>query len=639
MQSIKKLNFKSGVKKVIPYWWNMQTMEVRKHPPPTSERSEMYPYAPKMLQKLQLLISSNPQPKTLPEALELLGQVRSLLLNVPVPSADIVGSLKSLILEDELQKAIDVLTLLLHTKCFFTIMEPEEMGSISASSGDPDGTGETCRSSVISSLLSWLDQQDDRLEISNLVGTALLPTIESCFYMKPALDTKFYVRGPRLALLQQLCHEEERYSVWRPEVVSCFKNAVQPKLASDLVSTTRTFFKTTTWPPATPPPRLFGSPVIDAAFLDNLELTRLSAKLSGEYQDVLSKSVLESLSKPASHRSKLLFSDLVEDIKSYTRSKVTADYLDPPKLPASMLHDELRTSWVTPPKLESESFTQAPRMEISAQVWSIVNQKNPIKEMLNGLVSQVEQEHQKVIIQLRKYFTNFFEYCSLKFDYDYFQTKSLWRKMTYKQKLSWGEYGYSYSDWAKSDLFAGVRVSTFVSDAMIVDHTEDTNRYYLACSLDQIPAPKLKGLKVVTGYGSGEVSEVSNETLEVRLKYGKLYLGPDHQKSLIIYCPLIHSMNSWLAQVRFHDEVWPGSRKIYRKRKARSGSTASTSTEPQRGTHASTQSQQLSSLMARVELNRGAKRIKINSVVETIMFELIAKVLKTNKLPKLYEEQ
>jgi len=306
-----------------PYWWHLETREIRKSKPSYEELNKTIEIIPDPLRRIEELVTnfqvSNPR-----EARNGLEQIRENLLKMPLPDAR---------LEEVLQKAADLLTMYSQTKNWFIVREPPpiqksinpwraslmQAHNVLAACYNTRNSflteelalhddGETHESSVVAPLLGWLDQKEQNMEIAHLVGSVVLPNVESAFEID---KSDSYLNSHRSGLLKQMHHREHRYSEWTPEVRTCFPDC-PPKLPPASV---------TAWPPPVPPMQLCGSPILDASILDNREFERLTRGLAGDLDDVFAKKALQELEKPASVRGNSIFERLNGILRDTLRTK------------------------------------------------------------------------------------------------------------------------------------------------------------------------------------------------------------------------------------------------------------------------------------------------------------------------------
>uniref|UniRef100_A0A7S2S621 SET domain-containing protein n=1 Tax=Mucochytrium quahogii TaxID=96639 RepID=A0A7S2S621_9STRA len=345
-----------------PYWWNIETREVRRMKPPSEEAKETFVFTPKAFLEIRELANTY-MCTSAREARVGLEMVRDTLLRLPaLIQTDQLMIKQDHTLEEAHQKAIDLLTFYSNTKNYFVVREPKpiknsinpwrralneilygystrphETRMRSLFSPETDEVSESDRfqashsheSSVSASLLGWLDQKEQDLEISNLVGTAYIPDIETAY---TPCETEKYLAYHRSKLMRQLGEQQKRYEEWDKDLRLSFPDvpdAVDPGSIG-------------AWPPSVPPVKLYGSPIMDAAILDNREFNRLSLGLGGNLEDVYAKKVLEELEKPASNRGDHVFSSLVQALRNTRRNgsksyrKEEEKFIPPP--PPSVQH-------------------------------------------------------------------------------------------------------------------------------------------------------------------------------------------------------------------------------------------------------------------------------------------------------------
>lgn len=372
------------------FWWNFITREVKEDPPSIVEQYEMTSFTPSSLPAMWKFLSSK-TPKTLADTQAALATLRTYILELPV-----VGNR---LLNDQHQKAVDLLALLSNTKNFFVMNEidhdninyasmpsvdPEWRSSplahplIRSSSQQEDKKTTNLNMAVTSIILKekrkrtkmnsdmqestlsnasvipshrlaasfaeWIGKEEgDEVEMSKLVGSALLPTIESCYDDDTELG---YNTCMRQILLNRLSPQGagDRNHPWPKCLVKSFPNA------GSLPSFSNMSRDKTEEPFRIPPLQLFGSPFLDAAIIENEEYIEKCRQVreSKKGKQINDKKKIEKIEIPLQsfeNNSKSL-SKIATVLNNSTRNPeitVNADkkLITPPKAPSEMV-----TTWV-----------------------------------------------------------------------------------------------------------------------------------------------------------------------------------------------------------------------------------------------------------------------------------------------------
>jgi len=275
------------------------------------------------------------------------------------------------------------------------------------------------------------------LDISRLWGTAILPNIESCFadVIKTTTTTdKPVYPYARRELIRQLSHIENRYNVWKKVIVESFP-VTTPQLATDKLKDA--------WPPPTPPLQLFGSPVVDAAFSDNVDFTKLSSKLTGDLSD-LDGDVLDQLSRPASVKGNAILEKVVRGLKRNRRSgnKYNLDKLfKAPKLPAEILDKYAKKG----EELVSQELFDVLSGKVSYSMSSNRVKSTDTKNNNKNRTRPKPRRQQSNVSRAKNLeFYNFFEFMRSNGGYDFCQARNLWKNMTEIQRLQWKNRQFRY---------------------------------------------------------------------------------------------------------------------------------------------------------------------------------------------------
>lgn len=581
----------------LPYWWDIYTREATRVKPPPKELEKTIEYVPDALKTVRNLVTTQ-TPRTPQEARELLLEMRDELLKLPTLKQEMH-------LEQRHQKAADILTLLGHTTNFFVVMEPpvcqvdepsvktpskvsprHEIDEIKyrqlsarqqsmlkqpryspknslVAGGDEDIscsflTEGSSSSSVIAALLGWFDQKDEELDIAKLTGIAILPTIESVF--AESSETHSY---PRNELITQLSHREKRYEPWSSRVVRAFPD-VPPRLVSETLGDA--------WPPPTPPLKLFGSPVVDAAFFDNVDFTKLSSKLTGELSDLQEQGVLDQLKKPASAKGNQVLEKIVKELKNTERSSTAflandKAFIEPPPAPPliqkpkpkpkpkpKVKKEEKKKEIVKKPKVDSAEMQalksrlgdsgillkssagkakkkkkEKPKEEkVKTTTKSkpkvvkpkLTKDEKVVKKVLSEIVTKVrlalQREDRLEQARTRDAWFNFFsEMHSM--GHGFMQVYNLWRNMSEGQKAYWRKWKdedeLPEEEVAEEVFLRGQKCKTPLGDGLVLKRS--------GCRKYLVAIKPREGMKVKTTWGTGVVGSNPGE---VKLSWGKLYI-------------------------------------------------------------------------------------------------------------------
>jgi len=311
-----------------PYWWNVKTKEIASSKPSAEQLEESFEFVPKALGEMRVLaLHAATKFGDIKHGLE---QLREHVLALPAISSKQWKIFRDPKLDDALQKVADLLTLLAHTRHFFAVLEPIPSKSSkkgAAARSRPRKDKESHESSVVAALLGWVDQKEEGLEPHELLGTAALPEVESAFL---EVDSAKYLSYVRNRLIRHLSDSNKRYNEWDQDVRKMFPDDLLAGESTDLDE----------WPPPMPPHRLFGSPALDAALVDNREFQRVTFQLSGTASDLRSKKLLSDLTRQGSIRANQIFDRLVSVLRSTRRSngrvpKEEMDLVAAPPAPAA----------------------------------------------------------------------------------------------------------------------------------------------------------------------------------------------------------------------------------------------------------------------------------------------------------------
>eukprot|EP00924_Labyrinthula_sp_SR-Ha-C_P007742 snap_masked-scaffold_28-processed-gene-2.8-mRNA-1 protein AED:0.48 eAED:0.48 QI:0/-1/0/1/-1/1/1/0/1607 len=396
-----------------PYWWNLHKRKPTVSATPDSSTVLVYPEG---IKDIEQYIQTHPSPKSLDETRKNLMHIRYLLTTLHTPKSafkDVNTEPHSYAHATEsIQKCIDVLTFLLHTSTFFTVTEPQSTKS------------------CISGLLAWFDQKETGLDIYSLVGTAFLPHVESCFG-----KTGDYLER-RNDLIKQLSHSEKRFMSWSDEVSKSFDISARQELANSSGGSDA-------WPPLTLPSKIFGSPVIDAAIIDNS--TSLVQSETSKKQRV--KSIFD----------KLIF-DLGKFVIKQEKKKFKA------------------TVNIALPLLQIEPERPPPGPSILKQFTRVESdsEKRQVSSVLASVVFEVEQKLEKQhVYYMRRIFTSFYEYYNEKYNWDFIQAKQVWYSMTHCQREAWHKVDKHVKQRLDYTLLPGMLVRTNLGEGIVISHLKE----------------------------------------------------------------------------------------------------------------------------------------------------------------------
>lgn len=292
------------------YWWNMKTRVIHKSKPSAQDRAEKWTYVPKAMQEIQELTHYSVGSVT--EARDGIVRLRDLVLTLPGFAQSNDGHVwKDGKIEDAHQKLADLLTFYSHTENWFHVTEAPPVNFHGPQPPAP-GTLHSFHheSSVVAPLLGWLDQKEEHMLVEEMLGTTVLPEVESAYQPTEAAKYASHVRAK---IMKQLGDDKKRYQDWDKDARSMFTPAPMALRADEK--------QKDAWPPPLPPPRLFGSPVLDAALYDNRNFTGSDSGFESRFEDVYAKKqVVEEQNKPASAEGDAIFQNLLTSLKSTRRS-------------------------------------------------------------------------------------------------------------------------------------------------------------------------------------------------------------------------------------------------------------------------------------------------------------------------------
>ena len=564
----------------LPYWWDIYSREATRVKPLPKELNKTIEYVPDALKTVRNLVTTR-TPTTPNEARELLLEMRDELLKLPTLKQEMH-------LEERHQKAADILTLLGHTTNFFVVMEPPvcQVDKAAAKPTSPMSmdidemkyrqlsarqqtllkkpspkvnrtveenpssflTEKSSSSSVIAALLGWFDQRDEQLDIGKLTGIAILPTIESVF--DNSSEAHSY---PRNELISQLSHREKRYEPWSPKVVRAFPD-VPPRLVSETLGDA--------WPPPTPPLQLFGSPVVDAAFFDNVDFTKLSSKLTGELSDLQEQGVLDQLKKPASAKGNLVLEKIVKELKQTERSSTAflandKAFIEPPPAPPLLQKPKTKPKVkvkkpavkVTKPKIvvEDDAETKAlksrlgdlgvllksslskskkgarskdKKAKVKPKKRKLTEDEKIVKKMLHEMITKIRiASRRDVRLEQSKTREAWFNYSAEMhaLGFGFMRMYNLWQNLSDEQKLYWRKWKdedeLTEEEVAEEIFLRGQKCKTPLGEGLVLKRS--------GCRKYLVAIEPSEGMKVKTTWGTGVVGSRSGE---VRLPWGKLYI-------------------------------------------------------------------------------------------------------------------
>lgn len=293
------------------------------------------------------------------------------------------------------------------------------------------------------------------------------------------------------------------------------------------------------WPPPTPPLQLFGSPVVDAAYYDNVDFTKLSSRLTGELSDLRAKGVLDQLKKPASAKGNSILEKVVKELKNTEReskSFLASDraFIQPPPPPPLLPRQKeklMKQEEILKPddpelillkeKLSGSGILEnKPASAREADSKRLTKEEKQCKKVLMDIINRIcntaKKEERLELSRTRDAWYNFFaEFHAL--DYRFIDIHNLWENMSPEQKSYWKSWRddeeLAEEEPEEEHFLRGQKCMTPLGEGLILRRS-GTRRYLIAI------APN-KGMDVKTSWGNGVIGD---QTGEVILSWGRLYI-------------------------------------------------------------------------------------------------------------------